>query len=504
MITRRVVVNLVAFAVVTVVLVGYGVFDLLGNPFAATTTVSTVLPSASGLAPNFSVTYDGIDVGSVASVSLVRGGARVVMTIDAGAQVPASVAAKVVIGNALGEQEVELVPRPGGTTSASGGVASGGVAASRSGSTRVPYGPVGRATVADVSSARPALLRQGEVLPVAPDSAPATVGAVVGEATAILRAVPAGSLNSLLHQAAVAVAGQADNLKTLASASELFASELLSYQPQVRSLLANAPPVLNTVTADAAALQQSLAETAAVVSVLAAHRDGIVGLLNQGSAAARILNAVVVANRPNLGCLVHDLAATATNLSQPANISNLNAFLEGNGGFFSIVQQVAPPGPAAALTVQDHARPNQTQLRVHLLLPPLGPSADLYPSPHGLTPIRPGAGCVTEFGAGVGPALQSDFAPAAGGTVVAPSAADAQVRGGGPIDPLVGASAASAAWRASPTAPGWPMLVVAAGAAVGGGLFGRRRRRRSARAWRSVRAVPARAGERGRIRGVRR
>lgn len=503
MITRRVVVNLVTFAVLTVALVGYGVFDLLGNPFASTSTVSTVLPSASGLAPNFSVTYDGIDVGSVASVGLVRGGARVVMTIDAGARVPANVAAKVVIGNALGEQQIELVPRSGGTTSGLGGVASGGATARGSGSTRVLHGPIGRSTVADVSSARPLLLRQGEVLPAAPDSAPATVGIVVGEATAILRAIPAGSLNSLLHQAAVAVAGQADNLKTLASASELFASEMLSYQEQFRSLLANAPPVLNTVTADSAALRQGLAETAAVVSILAAHRDGIVGLLRRGSTAARALNAVVVANRPNLGCLVHDLAATVTNLSQPANISNLDAFLQGNAGFFKIVQQVAPPGPATALTVQDHARSNQTQLRVHLLLPPLGPSADLYQSPHGLTPIRPGAGCVTEFGAGVGPALQPGFAPAAGGTVILPSAADSQVRGGGPIDPLVGASAPSAARLASPTAPGWPVLLVAAGAAVVGGRFGRRRRRRTARAWRSVGAVSAGAGARNRIRGVR-
>jgi hypothetical protein len=39
----------------------------------------------------------------------------------------------------------------------------------------------------------------------------------------------------------------------------------------------------------------------------------------------------------------------------------------------------------------------------------------------------PGAGCVTAFGNGVGPATQPGFTPAAGGHVVAPSAQEANV-----------------------------------------------------------------------------
>lgn len=441
MITRRVVINLVTFAVVSVLLVGYGIFDLLGNPFASATTVSTVLPTTAGLAPNFSVMYDGIDVGSVSSVSLVKGGARVAMRINPGTHVPADVEAQVVIGNALGEQEVQLVPRPRPATAAAAG---------------------GSGRVQDTAVDRTAPLRDGEVLPVAPDNAPASVGTLVAEATRILDAIPAGDLDNLLHQAALALSGQADNLRTIAQASATFAQEFLSYQDQFQELLSNAPPVLNTVAANATALQQGLAETATVLNVLTQHGGDYADLLNQGSAATTDLNTLVTENRANLGCLTHDLADTATNLNEPANLADLADALQTNGNFFSIVQAVAPEGPAKALTSSDTDRDNQVQLRVHILLPPQQPSGTQYSSPKGLTTIRPGAACDTELGDGVGAVEQAGFTPADGGTVSAPTAAEAQVRGGGPVPPTPGDTASADARLARQPGAVWPLLVVAA------------------------------------------
>lgn len=474
MITRRVVVNLVAFAVVSLALIGYGVFDLLGDPFASSTTVSTVLPTTAGLAPNFSVFYDGIDVGSVSSVSLVKGGAKVTMTINPGTHVPADVAARVIIGNALGEQEVELVPRPYSTTA-------GSSAATAAGSTSPGSGSAAGAA-RDTAVARPAPLRNGEVLPVAPDNAPASVGTLVAEATRILDAIPAGDLNNLLHEAAVALNGQADNLRTIAQASATFAQEFLSYQGQFQALLANAPPVLNTVAADASVLQQGLAETATVLNVLTQHGGDYASLLKQGSVATTDLNTLVVANRANLGCLTHDLAATATNLTEPTNLTDLTAALQGNGGFFSIVQAVAPAGPARALTSRDTARTNQVQLRVHILLPPQQPPGTQYTSPKGLTTIRPGAACDTEFGKGVGAVQQPGFTPADGGTVSPPTAAEAQVRGGGPVTPTPGGTAAADARLPRQTGALWPLLVVAALAVLAAAAAAGRRPVRAAAA----------------------
>ncbi|HUC38163.1 MAG TPA: MCE family protein [Acidimicrobiales bacterium] len=445
MITRRIVVNLVAFGVLSLALVAYGFFDLLGNPLAGTTTVSTVLPTASGLSPNFLVTLDGVDVGLVKSVSLVPRGARVTMALNPGTRVPEGVRARVVIANALGEQEVELVPSPKDRTGQ--------------------------------------YLSNGAVIVASPDSTPANVGTVVAEATRLLQAIPAGALDSLLHETAVALNANAGNLRTIASASELFSQEFLAQQQQFEALLANAPPVLDTVTQNASALQHSLADTAVLAEVLATHSSDLVRLFGQGTSAASALESLVTHSEPNLACVIHDASDIASNLSSGANLSNLDTALRTNQVFFGAVANVAQDGPAEALTSKDSARSNQEWLRTRLLLPPFQvpsqPNAVTYTTPTKLPPVLPGAGCSTEFGQGVGPATQAGFKPVGpGANVVAPTTAEAQVRGGGPApDPSAPAAARVGPGASQVLAPTLTGLVVL-GLLV---TMGHRRRTRSAR-----------------------
>jgi phospholipid/cholesterol/gamma-HCH transport system substrate-binding protein len=447
MITKRIAVNLVAFVVVSAALIAYGFLDLLGNPFRSVTTVSTVLPSASGLSPNFLVTLDGVDVGTVKSVALVPHGARVTMTIDPGTHVPGDVAARVVVANALGEQEVELVPAPGDPARA---------------------------------------LRSGAVIPAAADSTPADVGAVVAEATRLLDAIPAGDLNTVLHELAVALDGNAGNLRAIASSSTLFSQEFLASEQQFEALLANAPPVLDTFAADGPQLRQGLADTAVLMQVLASHSTDLVRLLDQGGNAAQALGAFVADNRPDLACLFHDGADVNANLAQRANLSNLDTALRTNQLFFGAVAAISPTGPAKALTAGDQARNDQEWLRTRLLIPPGQPPADAYATPVSLPPVLPGAGCATEFGPGAPAVTQAGFRPTGpNGQVRPPGAADAQVRGGGPVTPEV--TPAVARLSRDPQ-PGFPGLIALAGTGVLAWIttLGHRRRgRRSARAVRS-------------------
>jgi len=74
MITRRIIVNLFAFFGVAVLLIVYGLINLLGNPFQSPMQVSALLPNAYGVYSNFSVTLNGVQVGSVRSVSLTPAG----------------------------------------------------------------------------------------------------------------------------------------------------------------------------------------------------------------------------------------------------------------------------------------------------------------------------------------------------------------------------------------------------------------------------------------------
>lgn len=394
MITRRVVANLVSFFVISAVLISFGVYNLLGDPFRTPTDLSTTLPDADGLYPGFTVTLNGVVVGSVSDIALTRGGARVTMAINPGVRVPNDVAARVEVANALGQQQIDLVPQRGG---------------------------------------RDPALTDGAQVPVAPGGAPANIGQVIATATKFLRSIPVRNLNTVLEQTSAALNGESGNVHTVIDAGTQFARELLQYQQQFTALLSNAPPVLNSLTAAGPALQSSLANTAAILAVLATHQQAIIQLLGSGSQAATQLNALVQAERPNLACIVHDLGATTSNLSAPANLDNLGTALATNQDFFGAVNAVTVPGPVRALTAGGSTTPNQLSLRTRLLLPPeLSPTAATYTSPRTVPPILPGAACDTEFGAGVGAATQPGFRPAmAGDPVDEPTTADARVRGSG-------------------------------------------------------------------------
>lgn len=447
MITRRIWINLISFVVLSSALVAYGFLDLLGNPLASTTSVSAVLPSASGLADNFLVTLDGVDVGSVSGVSLVPDGAKISMTLNPGTKVPNDVSARITVANALGQQEVELLPAHNGPAPS---------------------------------------LRNGDVIPAAADSLPADVGTVVAEATKLLQSIPAGDLNTVISQLAVALNDNGGNLRTIAQASEQFSQEFLAFQQQFESLVDNAPSVLDTISADAKPLQQGLADTAVLAQVLATHSPDLVNLLSQGTSAATDLNDLVVQNEPNLACLVHDLSDVNANLAQPTNLSNLSTSLATAHNLFDAVAGVAPTGPAKALTTSDHARTDQEWLRTRLLIPPPLTTATTYVSARTLPAVLPGAACSTEYGQGVGAAMQPNFKPVgAGAHVVAPTAAQAHVSGTGSA--TTGSTAPALAQLPAPDAnPGLSALPIVAALAMMGWVLtlGRRRPVRSARALR--------------------
>ncbi len=388
MITRRLVVNLIAFFLVSFALVAYGVVNLLGNPLESPTVLTTEFPNASGLYSGFEVELNGVPVGTVSSTALTTDGTKVVMSIDPGTGVPDDVQSSVQIANDLGEQVVNLVPTRGGSAPD---------------------------------------LKSGADVPVAPNQIPANVGAVVASATRLLQAIPADNLNKLIGELATALQGNAGNLRTIISAGTTFSKEFVAYEQQFTELLANAPPALDAVTAVAPQLRQDLANTAALVQVLADQKTGLHTVLTEGSTAFEQVNDLVTSQSANLGCLLHDSAGILANLAEPANLTNLSQGLTYNQYFFGAVDKIAVDGVAQP-TVSGESPQNQVFLRTRLLLPPIiDEPASTYASANQIPDIYPGAGCVTVFGDGVGPATQPGFTPAAGGQVVAPTAQEADV-----------------------------------------------------------------------------
>ncbi|MDA8400353.1 MAG: MlaD family protein [Actinomycetota bacterium] len=392
MITRRVVVNLVVFTLATILLVGYGTVTLLGNPFRKSMEISAVFPTTSGLYPHFSVALNGVDVGSVRSITLTKAGARVVMSMKPGAIIPSDVVAEVNLANDLGEQQVDLIPRHRGP-------------------------------------AKP--LANGATIPVARDSTPVEIGAVVRTATRLLNAIPKGNLNTVLQQAASALNGRVRDMRSIIVSSRLFSEEMLRYQGSFRALLANAPPVLNAATSVGPELRKDLANTAVLASVLAKQRYELVNLFSGGAHASTDLSTLLSTEGPNLACLIHDAAGIASNLASGRNLANLNVSLVINQEFFGAVAGITPVGPAKSLYPGDPGNPHQEWLRVRLFLPAKQPSALAYATPTVLPGVKPGAGCSTALGNGVGPATQAGFHPAGpGGHVIPAPASESVVQAG--------------------------------------------------------------------------
>jgi virulence factor Mce-like protein len=416
MLSKRLIINLVAFFVVSAVLVGYGVVNLLGDPLRSPTVLTTDFPDASGLYQNFTVELNGVPVGTVGAIQLTAHGTRITMDIHPGTKVPGDVRSSIQIANDLGEQVVDLVPAHGGTAPA---------------------------------------LASGANVPVAPDQIPANVGQVVDAATRLLRAIPAGNLNQLIGDLATSLQGRATDLRTIVSAGTTFSQEFVAFQKQFTALLANAPAALNTVTSVAPELQQDLVNTAALLQVLAQQKTGLDTLFTSGSTAVSQVDQLVTSQSANLGCIFHDSADVLANLAQSTNLTNLSQGLAENQSFFGAINHVAAPGLAKATTTNSAADPNQLFLRTRLAIPPiLSPAASSYATPNQIPDILPGAGCVTVNGRGVGPATQAGFVPAAGGHVVAPTAQEADVELHGANPP------SSSAAYVTPVSNVWPLLFV--------------------------------------------
>jgi virulence factor Mce-like protein len=402
-INRRLIINLIAFFVVSFALVAYGIVNLLGNPLQSPTTLTTQFADASGLYSGFEVELNGVPVGTVTSTSLTKTATKVTLRIDPGTKVPDDVQSSVQIANDLGEQVVNLVPSHSGPVPA---------------------------------------LASGADVPAAPDQIPANVGAVVASATRLLQAIPAGNLNKLIGELATSLTGQAGNLRTLISAGTTFSKEFVAFQQQFTELLANAPPSLDALTAVAPELRQDVANTAALVQVLAQQKTGLHTLLTSGSSAFDAVDNLLTSQSANLGCFLHDTAGILSNIAQPANLTNLSQGLAFNTYFFGAVENIAVQGLAKPTTSGASAT-NQTFLRTRLLFPPvLDEQAQSYGAASTIPDTLPGAGCVTAFGNGVGPATQPGFTPAAGGHVVAPSAqqADVEVASATPVGQVASAS----------------------------------------------------------------
>src|SRR5436190_20916260 len=118
MLTKRVRLQLIAFAVIASVAVVYALFRFanLGAVFGANGyTVKMQLADSGGIFSNAEVTYRGFNVGRVGDLRLTKNGLEADLHIDPDAPaIPADLEAFVSNRSAVGEQYVDLRPKSAG------------------------------------------------------------------------------------------------------------------------------------------------------------------------------------------------------------------------------------------------------------------------------------------------------------------------------------------------------------------------------------------------------
>ena len=114
MLTRFVRNQLIIFTIASIVGVTVMLFAYMQVPTLLNVgrlTVTLELPAAGGLYRFANVTYRGVQIGKVKSVTLTENGAEAVLSLNTSPKIPADLEANVLSVSAIGEQYVDLRPR---------------------------------------------------------------------------------------------------------------------------------------------------------------------------------------------------------------------------------------------------------------------------------------------------------------------------------------------------------------------------------------------------------
>lgn len=273
MFTKVRVVVFVLLAVAVLAFTGIRYADV-GSLFGAPGyyVVNVDLPQAGGLYPNADVTYRGVSVGRVGSISLAGSGVRARLDIsDSAPRIPASVEAVVADLSAVGEQYLDLRPR----------AASG------------PY------------------LAAGDTVRQPDTRIPQPVTNLLGNVDALASSLPAGSLRTVVDELYQAFNGQGPNLGTLLDASSTFTSAAGSDIIPTSQLIQQGQRVLATQQAESGAIKSFATSARLLAQQLVSSDSDLRRLITATPQAMQQVIGLLRDNDPDLGLTLANLLTTS-------------------------------------------------------------------------------------------------------------------------------------------------------------------------------------------------
>jgi phospholipid/cholesterol/gamma-HCH transport system substrate-binding protein len=325
MLTRTTRLQLVAFAVIAVVVLAYTGFHYanLGRLFGLRGyyTVQLELSNTGGLFPNGDVTYRGVSVGRVSTLQLTPTGVIADLNISSSAPpIPSRLHAVVADLSAVGEEYVDLRPL----------------------TSQGPY------------------LAQGSVIPRQATTIPLPVTSLLTSVNTLATSLPLASLRVVLNELATGFADQGVNIQALIDGQSKLVRAANSTISQSITLTEDSQTVLATQNAESAAFTSFAHDIRLFAGQLAASDSDLRRLAANGTGAATQTAGLITDISPSLGALIANLLTTSqvtltrgSNLNEllsalPAAIAAGSTVITTNGAKFGVALTFFNPLPCTA------------------------------------------------------------------------------------------------------------------------------------------------------------
>ncbi|HYS37480.1 MAG TPA: MCE family protein [Pseudonocardiaceae bacterium] len=283
MLTRKVVIQVIVFAVIAVVAVVYagmryaGIGSSIAQPGYS---VRMNLADGGGIFTNAEVTYRGVTVGKVTGMRLTATGIEVDLHIDASApKIPSNLQAAVADRSAVGEQYVDLMPN------------------TNSG----PY------------------LAAGSVISQDRTAVPLSTQLLLTNLDTLATSVPTQSLQSVVNELNAGFNGTGPDLQKLLDSVADFTNTAQSQLPQTTQLLDTGKTVLDTQNIEAGSIESFSNSLLQVAAQLKSSDPAIRNLIANVPPAAAQVTDLLTESGPQLGSLLANLLTTANILRTREN-----------------------------------------------------------------------------------------------------------------------------------------------------------------------------------------
>ncbi|GAB2960171.1 MCE family protein [Amycolatopsis acidiphila] len=273
MIPRFVRVQLLIFAIVSVVSIAVVVVVYAQVPTLlgiGQRTLNVKLTDAAGLYVGSRVTYNGVEIGRVTSVTASPDGANAALSVSSDYRIPSDARANVHSVSAIGEQYIDLAPG---------------------------------------SAQQTRFLADGATIPVGRTSVPTPTGTLLDNANSLIASVPPDSLRTSLQELSAAFDGTGPDLqRILDQAGALVGDAQQNFGP-TQQLIQDAGPLLNTQTVSSPQIRALVNSLAGFTDTVHADDATIRSLVDRGIPAAQQVDGLFQDLKPTLPILLANLSS---------------------------------------------------------------------------------------------------------------------------------------------------------------------------------------------------